>query len=230
MCWEHLPSAGLDGRAQLGPALRRDGVGVPRVPPHPRGASASAGCPRVLPEQQHGNGDFDLPWAGDMTGPGSSGDTCSSRPMLQSPSPPRLPAQPSRRLCPTPEQGCNFAGAHACPPQLLQLPGREGRRARGGVCSAGKGCDRRLLQGLALNPVSACGPGPGGVLIQQISPGISTRRGLWELGAPPSLQALLGSAAQPWLEANTCAGQGLPTLGASGRAQGQAGRGGTGGH
>lgn len=46
---------------------------------------------------------------------------------------------------------------------------------------------------------------------------------------PPSPPGKL-SPAQPWLQANTCAGQGLPTLGASGRARGQAGCGGAGGH
>ena len=231
----HREGAVLGASSQCGAGWERVGVSVPRVPLHPRVPLFGQGAPGCFPSRglvlpKRGNEDFELPWADDVMGRGSSGDTRSSCPMLRSPSPSWLPARPSRRLCPTPEQGCNFTGTHACPPRLLRLPGREGRRARGGVCSAGKGCDHRLLRGVALNPVSACGPGPGGVLIQQISPGISTRRGPRELGAPPSLQALLGSAAQPWPEANTCAGQGLPTLGASGRAPGQAGRGGTGGH
>lgn len=117
------------------------------------------------------------------------------------------------------------------PPSVSPAAGGHG----GGIYSSGKGCDRRL----APNAASACGLGPGGVLIQQISPGISTwgeeGGGLWGAGSSPCPPPLLANppgkrgTAQPWPEANTCAGQGFPTLGASGRARGQAGCGGTGG-
>lgn len=90
----------------------------------------------------------------------------------------------------------------ACPP--LPVPPSASPAAGGhggGIYSSGKGCDRRL----APNVASACGLGPGGVLIQQISPGISTwgeeGGAFGELGAPPAplhrLQTLLGSAVQP---------------------------------
>lgn len=177
---------------------------VLRVSP---GCPCAPRCPRLLPEQR-GNGDFALPGE-DVTGAGGSGDTLLSPPCFCPHRGPRGGSVPPR----------SSAGSW-----VTSCPSPSAARAGG----HGRGMRPPALPGLAPHPASAGGPGPGGALILQIPPGISPRRGPWERGAPPSLEALLGSSAQPWPEANTCAGHGLPTLGASGRARGQPGCGGTG--
>lgn len=134
--------------------------------------------------------------------------------------------QPSRQLCATAEQCCRFAGTLTCPLGFSSCWAGWSGGQRVAFAQPGQAVTPQVLQGPTPNSLSACGPGHGAALIQQISPGISTGGAL--LGAPPSLQTLLGSAAQPWPEANACAGQGLPALGASGRAQGQTGSGGDG--
>lgn len=79
-----------------------------------------------------------------------------------------------------------------------------------------EGCDQRLPRGLAPCPTSACGI-PG--WRSRVNPSDLRRHFYQEgpLGASPLLQTLLGSTTQPCPEANTCAGQGLPTLRASRR-------------
>lgn len=64
-------------------------------------------------------------------GRGSSGDAGSSCPMLRSLSPSWLPARPSRWLGPISEQGCNFAGTHACPPSASPAVRQGGQEGKG---------------------------------------------------------------------------------------------------
>lgn len=170
-CWE---GAVLGSRCRVGEGEGR-WLRVPRAPFRLRAPSGGLGSSR-------GRGLCSALCARDVTG--TLGAARRSRPapgtapgcplgwLRPTPEPAELFGEPAETQS-APEPGCGGQG------MALSPSGRAGTTTRDG------------------SEACVCGPAPREVLIQQIPPGISPRRGLWEPGAPragckPSWEAVPG--------------------------------------